>query len=139
MGMDAKTGEAKFWPTPTPNAFPRRGRMDAQDRFWFSEYYGDKIAYFDTRAERFQEFPLPYKYTTPYTSSAPDRKGRVYASSNMSDRVVRVDSKTGEAVEYLMPTQLDAKKIAIDPTSKNVTVWMANTRTARVLKIEPLD
>lgn len=139
MGIDAATGRAKFWPTPTPNSFPRRGRMDSQDRFWFAEYYGDKVAYFDTRTELFREYPLPYKYTTPYTASVPDRKGRVYASSNMSDRVIRVDSKTGDVVEYLMPTQLDSKKIAVDPATSGVTVWMANTRTARILKIEPLD
>jgi streptogramin lyase len=33
--------------------------MDAQDRFWFAEYTGDKIGMFDTRTERFQEWPMP--------------------------------------------------------------------------------
>jgi len=139
LGIDTKTGASTFYPTPTPNSFPRRGRMDTQDRLWFAEYYGDKIAFFDTRAERFEEFAVPYKYTTPYTVSVPDKNGRVYASSNMSDRVLRLDPKTREVIEYLMPTQLDSKKIAIDQTTAGVTVWMANTRTARILKIEPLD
>ena len=47
IGVDASTGQAKFWPVPTPRASPRRGRMDAEDRFWFAEYTGDKIAAFE--------------------------------------------------------------------------------------------
>ena len=51
IGIDAVTRVAKFWPVPTPNSSPRRSRMDAQDRFWFAEYTGDKIGMFDTRTE----------------------------------------------------------------------------------------
>lgn len=32
IGIDAATGEARFWPTPTRDSLPRRGRMDAQRR-----------------------------------------------------------------------------------------------------------
>ena len=35
VGVDAQTGEYRSFPTPTPDAWPRRGRMDDQDRFWF--------------------------------------------------------------------------------------------------------
>jgi streptogramin lyase len=60
----------------------------------------------------------------------------VYATSNVTDRVARLDPKTGEIIEYLMPTELDSKKISVAP---NGDVWMANMRTARVLRIQPLD
>jgi streptogramin lyase len=109
--------------------------MDAEDRLWFAEYNGDKIGMLDTRTEKIQEWPTR-KYWTPYAASKPDKKGRVYATSNMTDQVLRLDPSTGAIVEYLMPTELDAKKIALDP---NGTVWMTNMRTARVLRIEPLD
>jgi virginiamycin B lyase len=139
IGIDAMTGEAKFWRVPTPRSSPRRGRMDAQDRFWFAEYTGDKIGMFDTRTEKFQEWPMLRKYTTPYAVSAPDRNGYVYATSNMSERLIRLDPKTGEIVEYQMPTEFDSKKIAYDPTTSRSTLWMVNTRTARMMKVEPLD
>jgi streptogramin lyase len=139
IGIDAATGEAKFWQVPTPRASPRRGRMDAQDRFWFAEYTGDKIGMFDTRTEEFQEWPMPRKYTTPYAVSAPDKNGYVYATSNMAERLMRLDPKTGEIVEYQMPTEFDSKKITYDPTTSRVILWMVNTRTARMLKVEPLD
>jgi len=139
IGIDAKTGEAKFWQVPTLSSSPRRGRMDAQDRYWFAEYTGDKIGMFDTRTEKFQEWPMLHKYTTPYAVSAPDGNGYVYATSNMSERLIRLDPKTGEIVEYQMPTEFDSKKIAFDPTTSRTTLWMCNTRTARMMKVEPLD
>lgn len=40
--------------------------MDDQDRFRFAEYRGNKIAMFDTKVEKIQEFPLPTKFTQPY-------------------------------------------------------------------------
>jgi streptogramin lyase len=139
IGVDSRTGETKFWQVPTPKSSPRRGRMDAQDRFWFAEYTGDKIGMFDTRTEKFQEWPVPRKYTTPYAVSAPDKNGFVYATSNTAERLMRLDPRTGEIVEYQMPTEFDSKKIAFDPTTARTTLWMCNTRTARMIKVEPLD
>ena len=139
IGIDVETEEAQFYELPTPNAMPRRARMDAQDRFWFAEYTGDKIGVFDTRTQEFQEWDLPYQYTTPYTVTRPDKNGYVYASSNMSERLARLDPSTGEIIEYQMPTDFDSKKIAHDPTTDGTTLWMSNTRNARVVRVEPLD
>ena len=136
---DKDTGKARFWPTPTRSSMPRRNRMDAQDRIWFAEYTGDKVGMFDTKTEQFKEWQLPHMYTTPYAASEPDKKGRVYASSNMTERVSRVDTATGEVVEYLMPTDFDSKKITLDPTTDRPVVWMANTRNARIIRVEPLE
>jgi streptogramin lyase len=139
IGIDVDTGEAQFYETPTRNSMPRRARMDAQDRFWFAEYFGDKIGVLDTRSKEFQEWPVPHKYTTPYTVTRPDKNGFVYASSNMSERLLRLNPETGEVIEYQIPTDFDSKKIAHDPSTDRVTLWMANTRNARLLKVEPLE
>ena len=139
IGIDAVTSAVKFFQVPTPRSSPRRGRMDAQDRFWFAEYTGDKVGMFDTRTEKFREWPMPHKYTTPYAVSAPDRNGYVYATSNTAERLIRLDPRTGETVEYQVPTEFDSKKIAHDPTTARSTLWMVNTRTARIMKVEPLD
>jgi len=82
---------------------------------------------------------MPRKYTTPYAVSAPDKNGYVYATSNTAERLMRLDPKTGEIVEYQMPTEFDSKKITYDPTTSRVILWMVNTRTARMMKVEPLD
>ena len=139
INVDAQSGEARFWSTPTPSAMPRRNKMDAQDRYWFAQYTADKVGMFDTRTEKFQEWSLPHKYTTPYATSEPDKYGRVYVSSNMTERLARVDTNTGEVVEYLMPGNFDSKKIWVDPSADRPAVMMVNTRAARILRVEPLD
>src|SRR5262249_43155369 len=98
VGVDVKKNEGKIWDPPTPDSGARRGRIDAQDRFWFAEFSADKIGMFDTRTEKFLEWPLR-KFSAPYTVSAPDKKGRVYAPSSTSDRLLQLDPKTGEVVE----------------------------------------
>jgi streptogramin lyase len=113
--------------------------MDAQDRYWFAEYRGNNAAMFDTRTGMFREWPLPHAYTYPYTSSAPDTKGRVYLPSNMSERLIRLDPASGQITEYLVPTAFDSKKVLHDPTAKRITLWLNNKRTARLLRVEPLD
>ena len=82
---------------------------------------------------------MPRKYTTPYAVSAPDSNGYVYATSNMSERLMRLDPKTGEIVEYQIPTEFDSKKIAFDRTTDRTILWMCNTRTARMMKVEILQ
>ena len=139
IGVDGTSGEVNFWPTPDPGVLPRRGQMDAEDGYWFAEYGGDKITRFDTRTETFRQYPLPHKYTTPYAVSSPDRNGMVYATSNMSERVLRLDPQTGEVIGYQVPTDFDSKEIIHDPTTDRAVVWMVNTRNARFLRLEPLD
>src|SRR5437764_5115022 len=57
--IDAKTTEIKWWPVPTKNARARRMNIDDQDRITVTEYRGNKVARFDTRAEKFTEYDLP--------------------------------------------------------------------------------
>lgn len=137
--VEAKTKKVNWLKVPTVYSEPRRGRMDGQDRYWFGEFTGDKVAVLDTKTLKFREFPVGIKWSAPYTSSVPDAKGRVYSPSAASDRVFQVDPKTGEVVAFLMPTRdFDSKQVSIDPVSKRI-VWLANTRNARMIKIEPLD
>ena len=137
--VDVDTREIRFFPTPTPNSGPRRGIFDAQGRFWFGEYAADKMGMFDSKTETFTEYDPGIKWFSPYTASNPDKYGRVYAPSNTSDRIMRVDSKTGEIVVYLMPTQdFDTKVMRIDPVSGTALLF-ANKRNARVVRVEPLD
>ena len=138
VGYDVAAEKELHFPLPTERGYARRGKMDDQDRFWFGEYYGDKIGVFDTRTETFKEWPLR-KYSTPYTASAPDKDGWVWAPSNMSDRMFRLNPETGEMIEYLMPSEIDVKEIEFDPTSDGVAALMSNMRASRILRIEPLD
>ena len=76
------------------SAGPRRGMMDAQDRLWFGEYRGNKIGMFDTKTEKFQEWPMPTPWSAPY-DVAVDKNGEAWTGSMINDRVARLDPKTG--------------------------------------------
>jgi streptogramin lyase len=136
--IDAKTGEAKLFPTPTPDAFPRRGYMDAQDRLWFGEFFADEIGMFDTKNGQFQEFPVNRQYIAPYYAR-PDKNGDIWTSSQGSDRLLRLNPKTGEIVEYLMPSYYDARKVVVDASSNKVTVWLPNKNTGQLICVQPLN
>src|SRR5690349_21776141 len=55
--IDAKTGKTSLYPTPSRASAPRRGMLDTIGRLWFGENRADRIGMFDTKTERFQEWP----------------------------------------------------------------------------------
>lgn len=136
--VDAKTKKVKFLATPTRDSMPRRGQMDNQDRFWFAEYFTDRLAMLDGKTEKFKEWKVK-EWTGPYTVSVPNKNGHVFAPSAASDRLYRLDPATGEILAYLMPTMnFDSKQVAIDPVGGKAAMF-ANTRNAQIVRVEPLD
>src|SRR5258708_17440116 len=83
---------------------------------------------FDERTGQTHRWAAP-QYSTPYTSSLPDKNGYVYAPSNMSERMYRLDPKTGEVLEDLIPTEFHTQKIPTDPTAAQPPPLLANTPT----------
>ncbi len=75
----------------------------------------------------------------PHGCQESHSKGRVYAPSNTAERLLQVNPTTGKIVEFQMPTDFDTKKIVQDPTTTRPTLWMANTRNARLVRVEPLN
>lgn len=136
MGFDVAAGKGLWFPVEGVQA--RRGNIDEKDRMWYGEYRADKIFMFDIPIKKAQRWDLP-KYSGPYTSSVPDAKGRVYAPSNMSERLYRLDPATGQYIGYLWPTEFDTKKITTLNTPAGPVMWFTNMRTARVSRVEVLD
>jgi len=136
--IDGKTKQVTPYATPTPNAGPRRGHMDAQDRLWFAEFRGNKIAMFDTKAEKFQEWTVPTPWTSVYDAIA-DRLGFAWAGGMNNDRVVRVNTKTGETVEYLLPRMTNIRRVNVNNGSNPPTFWVGNNLGASLIKVEPIE
>jgi virginiamycin B lyase len=74
-----------------------------EGRLWFAEYQGNAIGMFDPRTEKFSEWMVPTPWSSPYDAAA-GRNGEAWTAGMSSDRVVRLDTKTGEITEY--PRQL---------------------------------
>jgi virginiamycin B lyase len=135
--IDAKTTQVTWFATPTEHARARRMEIDDQDRVLVTEYRASKVALFDTKAEKFTEYDLP-QYTFPYRANF-DKNGEIWASTMSTDRVVRVNPKTSEAVQYLMPSDTNMRTVAIDNSTSPVTFWVGSNHDHRLVKVEPLD
>ena len=56
-----------------------------------------------------------------------------------TDRVVRLDPKTGQSVEYLMPRDTNMRRVFVDNSTSPVTFWIGSNHGASIVKVEPLD
>ena len=135
--IDAKTTEVTWYALPTAHARARRLEIDAQDRVLVAEYRASKVALFDTQTKRFTEYALP-EYTFPYRADF-DRNGEIWASTMSTDRVVRLDPKTGRAVQYLMPFDTNMRTVFVDNSTTPVTFWVGSNHDHALVKVEPLD
>lgn len=131
-------GNVRMIPTPTPYSYPRRGYRDEQERFWFSEFFADKVAFIDLKTDKITEYPVGPKYIAPYYAR-PDRTGKIWVSSTGSDLMMRLDPKTGKVVKYLMPVNYDARKVVVDNRADRITVWLPNKNRSELIRIEVDD
>jgi streptogramin lyase len=136
--VDAKTKKVTPFATPTPNSGPRRGHMDAQDRLWFAEFRGNRIAMFDTRTETFKEWAVQSPWTSVYDAIL-DNAGFAWAGGMNNDRVVRLNTATGEMVEYLLPNPTNIRRVNVDNSQKRPAFWVGNNLGATLVKVEALD
>src|SRR6202140_1760480 len=136
--IDAKTKLATVYLTPTANSRQRCGHVDAQDRLWFAEYEGNAIGMFDPKTERISEWKVPTPYSSPYSAEA-GRNGEAWTGGMSSDRVVRLDPKTGQTIEYQLPHRTNIRRVHVDDSKSPGTLWIGNTNSASIVKIEPLD
>ena|SRR5579862_2261082 len=136
--VDAKTLEITPYSTPTKGTAPRRGEMDAQDRYWFGEYRGNGIGMLDTRTGHFQEWPAPILLSSSYDAEV-DKKGDAWTAGMTTDRVLRLDTKSGQYTQYLLPRSTNIRRVYLDNTTNPVTLWVGSNHGASVVKLEPLD
>jgi virginiamycin B lyase len=135
--IDAKTTNVTWYPMPTAHARARRMQIDDQDRVLVTEYRTSKVALFDTKTEKFTEYSLP-EYSFPYRANF-DKNGEIWASTMSTDRVVRLDPKTGHSLQYLMPSDTNMRTVFVDNSTTPVTFWVGSNHDHRLVKVEPVD
>jgi len=135
--VEAKTGIATIYKTPTPHSRPRRTMLDG-DKLWFAEFAADKIGMFDLKTEKITEWYVPTAHTYSYDVFH-DKNGEVWSGSMASDRILRFDPQKRASVEYLLPRQTNIRKVFVDNTTTPVTFWTGNNHHAAIIKLEPLD
>lgn len=136
--VDKNTNVAKIWMIPFGNTKPRRGRVDAQGRLWFGAYGSGGIGFFDPKTEKFIEYRPPTPWANPYDAEAANN-GDVFAGSMLNDHVSRLNSRTGEFVDYLLPRPTNIRRVFVDNKVNPPVLWIGNNHGASIVKMETLD
>ena len=93
---------------------------------------------FDTRTGVFKEWTVPTPWSEPYDAEI-DKNGDVWAGGMLTDRVSRVDTKTGQFTEYLLPRRTNIRRVFVDNTQNPVAFWVGSVQGASIVKVEPLN
>jgi streptogramin lyase len=136
---DAKTGIATIFQTPIKNSRPRRGRVDEQNRLWFAEFGGNAIGLFDPQTASIKEYPIPGKFTLPYDAVPTKDASEVWTGSMLNDHVARVDTKTGQVTEYLLPRTTNIRRVFVQDNGPRPVLWVGSNHGASIVKVEPQD
>jgi streptogramin lyase len=136
---DLKAGTTMIYKTPINGSRPRRGRVDEQNRLWFAEYNGNAIALFDPKTAAIKEYPLPTKFGDPYDVVPTKDSAQVWTGSMVNDRVARLDTKSGEITEYLMPRPTNVRRVFVQETGPRPVLWVGSNHGASIVKVELLD
>ncbi len=136
---DAKTGEVKIWATQAQRTRPRRGRFDDQGRLWFAEYANNAIGMFDPVTEKIQEWKVPTPWANPYDAVPSKGGAEVWTGSMSNDRVTRLNTKTNEITDYLLPCTTNIRRVFVEETSGRPVLWIGNNHGAAIIKVEPTD
>jgi virginiamycin B lyase len=136
---DGKTLEVTIWPTASALSRPRRGRVDEQNRLWFAEYGGNSVGMFDPGTATIKEWPLPTPWSAPYDVVSIKNGAEVWTGSMLTDQVSRLDTATGQVVDYLLPRTTNIRRIFVDDTGQRPVLWVGSNHGASIVKVEPLD
>jgi streptogramin lyase len=136
---DAKTGAVTIYDTPIKNSRPRRGRVDEQNRLWFAEYGGNAIGLFDPKTAAIKEYRLATKYGAPYDVVPNKDASQVWTGSMLNDRVARLDTKSGQITEYLLPRTTNIRRVFVQEIGPHTLLWVGNNHGGSIVKVEPLD
>lgn len=136
---DARTLEVTIWPTSAPLTRPRRGRVDERNRLWFAEYGGNAIGMFDPSTNAIKEWPMPTPWSAPYDVVAIKNGAEAWTGSMLTDQVSRLDTATGEVVDYLLPRTTNIRRVFVDNSGERPVFWVGNNHGASIVKLEPLD
>src|SRR5580704_11203262 len=136
---DFKNGTTTIYRTPIAGSKPRRGRVDEQNRLWFAEYAGNAIALFDPKTATIKEYPLPTKFGDPYDVVPTKDASQAWTGSMVNDRVARLDTKSGQITEYLMPRPTNIRRVFVQENGPRPVLWVGSNHGASIVKVEPLD
>ena len=137
--LDAKTNVAKIWSTPFARSRPRRGRFDDQNRLWFAEYAAQPHRHVRSDDREDQGMEAADATGAPLRRRPDQGRAEVWTGSMMNDQVARLNPKTDESVEYLLPHTTNIRRVFVQEAARDPVLWVGNNHGNAIVKVEPLD
>lgn len=125
--------------TATPlDKGPRRSAADrGTDTIWVCEFFADRLAKIDAKTRKVTEYPLPHRYSQPYSATVNQKDHTVWITMLNSDRVAKFDPATEKFTEYTLPTRgTEIRHIQVDTSTNPPTVWLPYDRTNKIARIQ---
>jgi hypothetical protein len=102
-----------------------------QNRLWFAEYAANRIAMFDPANEQIKEWKLPTARSQPYDVAPTKGAAEVWTGSMLTDQVARLNPKTDEIVEYLLPRNTNIRRVFVIDSGPRPVLWVGNWQRHR--------
>jgi streptogramin lyase len=117
---------------------PRRSAADrVKDVIWVCEFFADRLAKIDARTRKVTEYPLPHRFSQPYSATVNTKDHTVWITMLNSDRIAKFDPSTEKFTEYVLPTRgTEIRHIQVDSSTSPPTVWLPYDRTNKIARIQ---
>ena len=117
---------------------PRRSAADrVKDVIWVCEFFADRLAKIDARTRKVTEYPLPHRFSQPYSATVNTKDHTVWITMLNSDRIAKFDPSTEKFTEYVLPTRgTEIRHIQVDSSTNPPTVWLPYDRTNKIARIQ---
>ncbi len=125
--------------TATPlDKGPRRSAADrGTDVVWVCEFFADRLAKIDAKTRKVTEYPLPHRFSQPYSATVNAKDHTVWITMLNSDRVAKFDPANEKFTEYALPTRgTEIRNIQVDSSTNPPTVWLPYDRTNKIARIQ---
>jgi virginiamycin B lyase len=96
------------------------------------------IGMFDPKTEKMTEWKIPTPWSSPYDAVA-TRHGEAWTGSMQTDRVSRLDVKSGAVTEYILPRPTNIRRVFVDDSKHPSMLWIGSNHGASIVKVEPLE
>ena len=119
------------WTVPTSASGPWGLALDRSGTCcWLVEYYGNKIAHFDSRAGSFEEWEIPTSGSNPYSIAVTSVGGNpmVWGTEFSSNKIFAFSPASGKFSEYSLPGGSEPAYVSLEPQAgATVRIWFTET------------
>jgi virginiamycin B lyase len=131
--VDVARGTVRVLRPPTPDQGARRAWSDSKGRVWVSEWSAGKVAVYDPRGGRWQEWRLPGSTPMPYAVYV-DETDAVWLSDFGANALVRFDPGTEAFTTVRLPSSpADVRQIL----GRRGEVWGAESGVDKLVVVRP--